>query len=1108
MSAEPEAPRIPGYRIEGVLGRGATGVVYRARQVSVDRVVALKVLHKELVGARRAEQRLQREARTTARLAHPNIISAIDMGEVGGVWWYAMELVDGVSLQDRIREGALSEREALRLFIPLVEALQHAFERGVVHRDIKPGNILVEKGGRARLVDLGLAVADDDPLLTKSGGTLGTPHYISPEQARDPRSADVQSDLWSFGATLYHAVCGRPPFEGESVAEILSSVLYARIADPLQHAPYLSRGFALVLRKCLTRDRANRYATPAELLADLERVRERRSPNISRSRLDPVLHDWRPARRPAIAAGIGIAAVALGWTAIATLGKDSKSDAASTGAPAAPDQVEAFERAVDGPVDRVAGALAGAALLESSNTVPPAARPRLAEARAKLERRVEDEVQAFERDAGARFESALSERDFLACERQIAGGFAVDLAARLGPARLPDPIREGFDAWVRGRSARLVEERDAVLARLGPALTAHVQGKVLPAVDEFVAHGDWRSARELLTFDPAKCAADAGLSLQGLADADVARTTEAVRTALDDRRAKLDDAWEKLDLDLTDWVARRVNALRDALVDRTQRDAALRLRADWERELASRGLSADRMPIGVARRANEEVAHGEQTLEEVERKVADEDAHLRLSELETAAAPLWKERRYGEIAKLYEDAAAEPWSSAFKDRVESPAAEARRLEGLLRRAVEGVQKKNGESVTLQLSTLKFTGKLIATPDPLDHGIRMRPERGQEIAFVLKGPVAPPASLLPGPALEALAGLSSLESGAPSDRVLAALFRWREAESGSPDAARAAQSALDSGPLAADDPLRGEIERRIATALAGAETPETKKRDDAVRKLRLLRSETGGREKKLQRIDELLKQFTSELSRDELAQVRKQRDELVLEGTPSKTEDFVDTFRLPAEKVELVTSPKARATLRFDFGAGPSGAFERGDWIADGKGWTAPQAARSDGEMLAASGPTLALRDPLRIQKETLELLLRFEQPAETAPDLLLVSAAGVQIALVGGRTPRCLVKASDASTAVASARSGDGQAFDGLDRGATYELRISLNRTVSARIDLRKVGVGKLAVDGEWKRIASPLLPASRVDDRDLALSIRSSETVRILSATVGAARR
>jgi len=301
MSSEPlkqkaELPPVPGYRIEGIVGKGATGIVYRARQLSVDRVVALKVLHRELVGATSAAARLQREARATARLAHPNIISAIDMGEVGGMWWYAMELVDGVSLAERLREGPLGEREALRIFIPLCEALEHAFERGVVHRDVKPANILIERGGRALLVDLGLAFADDDPQLTKGGGTLGTPHYISPEQARDPSGADVQSDLWSLGATMYHAVCGRPPFAGESVAEILSSVLYARVPDPAERAPSLSKGFALVLRKCLTRERRHRYQTPAELLADLERIRERRAPRVHRASLEPVAREAPAAR--------------------------------------------------------------------------------------------------------------------------------------------------------------------------------------------------------------------------------------------------------------------------------------------------------------------------------------------------------------------------------------------------------------------------------------------------------------------------------------------------------------------------------------------------------------------------------------------------------------------------------------------------------------------------------------------------------------------------------------------------------------------------------------------------------------------------------------------
>ena len=118
----------------------------------------------------------------------------------------------------------------------------------VLHRDIKPGNILLDRAGGARLADLGLAFADDDPLLTTADGTLGTPHYISPEQARDPTTADIRSDIWSLGATLFHTLCGRPPFAGASTAEVLSGVLYAAIPDPNSLEPELSRGLVLVLR--------------------------------------------------------------------------------------------------------------------------------------------------------------------------------------------------------------------------------------------------------------------------------------------------------------------------------------------------------------------------------------------------------------------------------------------------------------------------------------------------------------------------------------------------------------------------------------------------------------------------------------------------------------------------------------------------------------------------------------------------------------------------------------------------------------------------------------------------------------------------------------------
>ncbi len=1096
MSPDQEAPRIPGYRIEAVLGRGATGVVYRARQLSVDRVVALKVLHRELVGARRAEQRLQREARTTARLAHPNIISAIDMGEVGGVWWYAMEIVDGVSLQDRLREGPLSEREALRMFIPLVEALQHAFERGVVHRDIKPGNILVERGGRALLVDLGLAVADDDPLLTKGGGTLGTPHYISPEQARDPRSADVQSDLWSLGATMYHAVCGRPPFAGESVAEILSAVLYSRVADPAQLAPYLSRGFALVLRKCLTRDRARRYSTPAELLVDLERVRERRAPRVARAGLDPVARDGRRVLRAAGFAALVAAGLAGVWLIALTAGRESPVSADAAAAPAAPDPVERIGAAAAGPAKGLAGALAQVNSLERSTALAPEARVRLEEAHQHLVSRIETEVYEFKRAAETDLSRKLSALEFDEAERLATGGLAGNLAARVGSGKLPDPIGPDFDRWVSALADHVRAERERTLTNLAAALERHVKEKVLPRVDELVRQGDWRTARDLLTFAPRAGAEAAGLPLHGLSDADVARVTEPVRTRLEERRAALDKAWSVLDADLRAWVEERVTALRQGLADRTEKDAADRLHTDWETKLSARGLSVDRMPIGVPRLAHEELARGAQTLAESERQVIDEDARLRLAELEEDASPLWKKRLYGEIAQAFESAAAEPWSAALRAKIDLSSREARKLEELLRRAADGVRARDDQAVKLQIRTIAFTGRLLAGADPLADGFRMKPEHGRERAFVLKAP-STAGELLPGAALEEFAGLAHAEAVDPSDRLLLALFRWREGDPGSVESARGAEAALGAGPLPSGEPLLAELERRIA-ALARVDSPQGERRQRAVEKLRLLRREaleSGPREKKLNRIEGVFR-FEDVLHPDELAVVRGLRDALVHEGTPSTLAEFQKAFLLPPDRIDLPAG-RQRAVLRFDFGAGAPGSFAPGAWGADGIGWVAARYARSDEEMLASPAPKLILRDPLRPQSESLEIHIAFEQPADSPPDLLFVSAAGFHVALVSGKRPRCLVETGEAAEAVAHARAGSGKAFEGLPRGRPYELRLVLNRTA-----------GHAQVDLDGKSIIESLQLTLRGDEKSLDFSVRSFEPVRLLKATVDGVRR
>jgi serine/threonine-protein kinase len=309
-----DLPGIEGYTIDGVLGHGATGTVVSGVQIAVDRPVAIKFLHPELCSDKRAIIRLQREARAAARLAHPGIISAVDMGVSEGRWWYAMELVEGISLAERIEErGTLTEREAIRLFAPIVDALEHAHGMGVIHRDVKPANILIDGRGRARLVDLGLAWAETDPRVT-SGGTLGTPHYISPEQARNPSDVDGRSDIWSLGATLFHALTGRPPFVGDSVAEVLSGVLYQPMPDPRGLVPGLSKGISLVLRKCLSRDPNLRYRAPLELLKDLERLRERRAPKVRPEELEPLTHG--PGRTLRLV-GVGVLGLvaAGGWVA-------------------------------------------------------------------------------------------------------------------------------------------------------------------------------------------------------------------------------------------------------------------------------------------------------------------------------------------------------------------------------------------------------------------------------------------------------------------------------------------------------------------------------------------------------------------------------------------------------------------------------------------------------------------------------------------------------------------------------------------------------------------------------------------------------------------------
>jgi serine/threonine-protein kinase len=1094
------SPRIPGYRLEGIVGRGATGVVYRARQISVDRVVALKVLHKELVGTKSAALRLQREARTTARLAHPNIISAIDMGEEGGVWWYAMELVAGVSLLERLREKPLSEREALRMFIPLCDALQHAFQRGVVHRDIKPANILVEKSGRALLVDLGLAVADDDPFLTKGGGTLGTPHYISPEQARDPSGADVQSDIWSLGATMYHAVCGRPPFSGDSVAEILSSVLYARVPDPSERAPQLSSGFVLVLRKCLTRDRARRYSTPAELMADLERVRERRQPEVKRSALDPVDRHARPVWRAAAGAAVVLVAAAGIWM-FARNADDAnrarRSDAQRLGDPQGPrfDPIAQLALAADGDAAGLSRAMADAVALERARLSPEESQ-RVEDSKRKVRQRLENEIWSFEREAESRVETAARERRFDAA-RDIAAGLPKDLARRVGSEPLPERMAQEIDHWVGEQVELARSARESAEAQFAAALERQCREKVVPEVDRLQSEGRWRDAQLLLATDFAAQVPgdDASISREGLSKAAIENALSLAKKSLEPRREALEKAWKSLDEDLQKWVAARVEEWKQRLENRTAFDATDALADDWSAELARRNLTIEQMPVGWLNLGREEVVKGERELALLAKKLADEDARISFARLEEEAADLWRQRRYAEAARLYEQPPTEGWRETVRAQTELRASEARLLDSYLARAAAGLVANDGRNLELRAGTILLSGTVAAGTDPLANGFQLALAGGKTRTLALRAGAAPALSasaLIAEESIEALAALAPEQ--AADDPLARALLRFRE---GDP---YGAQAALNSGPLQ-KGPLLRDLEARIASFLTQQKSSEGEDRARQLEKLYLLRRDflsKGNREHARRAADELLAGGGGALQADELADVRRMRDELANESRPS-TEQAIASFFRPSE-ISFSGLNKTRVRMVFNFDRLSAGAFDPGAWTGDGRSWSAAYSAKSDADMFARAAPTLLLGTLLNVQTEDVDVRLKLEQPADSKSDLLLVSVVGFQVVLVGasnGRPARCHVDTLGAEQVVQAARDGAGKEFGGVKPGAAHELYVRVNRAS-----------GSAVVELDGKRIPAQFKPRPRSDPSTASLSIRSFEPVRLLQATVDCARR
>jgi serine/threonine protein kinase/Flp pilus assembly protein TadD len=273
-----ESARVLGdFRLLREIGRGGMGVVYEARQLSLDRRVALKVLPPHMTQRPSTVARFRREAAVIAGLDHPNIVRVLAVGQDGDTHWFAMEFVEGTTLDRLLRErgppGDLSPgwtRRAVEIAAQIADALEHAHRAGIVHRDVKPANILLRRDGSAVLSDFGLARDDDVPSVTVPGRWAGTPFYMSPEQAAGNRDdLDHRSDLFSLGVTLYEMLTARRPFEGDTTEAVLEAIRTREAPNPRRYHATLSKDLAAVVLKAMEKEPHRRYATARDFADDM-----------------------------------------------------------------------------------------------------------------------------------------------------------------------------------------------------------------------------------------------------------------------------------------------------------------------------------------------------------------------------------------------------------------------------------------------------------------------------------------------------------------------------------------------------------------------------------------------------------------------------------------------------------------------------------------------------------------------------------------------------------------------------------------------------------------------------------------------------------------------
>ncbi|HKD99831.1 MAG TPA: serine/threonine-protein kinase [Planctomycetota bacterium] len=695
-------PRIPGIQILEKLGAGGVGTVYLARHETLNRLVAVKILRRELAGNRLYVERLRREARLSARLDHPNVVKGLDLGEIEGLPYFVMEFVDGKSLKTVLRErGKLEEDEIVEVGLQIARALDHAYRHGVVHRDIKPGNVILARDGTVKVADLGLARRPDDASVTKDGTTLGTPHYVSPEQARDPVSADARSDLYSVGATLFHAATGSPPFDAETVGGVLAQVLDDATVAEVPPAADVGRNLALVLRRLLAKDPARRYQTPFDLIRDLERVRRNERPDVSVLAVDP-----RASRRlrtlllVAGAAAIAIAATLFVWRSIERQRNDPARRAAAEaaaalarleGEPASrPSEVTSRLRKVD---DLLSGAALG-----------DAERVRAVALRSDLASRLATGLSAFEAAATRDLDQALGARRLRDAWTLAESGLRERLREFLGgsPDELPPAEKERVDRFLAERRRaveRAVDAEEAALSQAVPERAAVVRAEI----DREMQAGRYRSAR---------AAASSATAVEGLTTPQGAAWTSLPELSRARVRARLDEALATEPARIREVAGVAARSLEDTLRrEYSLREEALRAGRgsatpsyeDAAREALEQGrYVADEWPPEVKPDPGALAADLSRALRAVQQDAERVAAERVFADLAALLAEKLAAREYAAVGEQWRGRLERAALAPVRDRMERELRKSEDLVRLRERARGGLESRRGKRATLAL----------------------------------------------------------------------------------------------------------------------------------------------------------------------------------------------------------------------------------------------------------------------------------------------------------------------------------------------------------------------------------------------------------------------